>query len=141
MFHTKCTTGVLDSRFLVQAPHWERLSRNLDNVYSTLPGLLDDTLKSRRCLPSGVYARVVTCGHEGEGTVGGGDATPGSGFVGFCQNKIQGHSRTFQGLNFRIQGLFEWAQINLLTRTLSVLINIVASAVDDVGRSPELDSD
>ena len=54
-------------------------------------------------------------------------------FVGFCQNKIQGHSRTFQGLNFRIQGLFEWAQMNLLTCTLNVLINIVASAVDVCG--------
>ena len=43
-------------------------------------------------------------------------------------NKIQGHSRPFQGLNFRIQGLFEWAQINLLTGTLNVLINIFASA-------------
>ena len=29
-----------------------------------------------------------------------------AGFVGFCQDKIQGHSSTFQGLNLRIQGLF-----------------------------------
>ena len=46
------------------------------------------------------------------------------------------NSRTFKdisGLNFRIQGLFEWAQMNLLTCTLNVLINIVASAVGECG--------
>ena len=56
-----------------------------------------------------------------------------TGFIGFCQNKIQGHSRTFQGLNIRIHGLFEWAQMNHLTCTLNVLINIFASAVDECG--------
>ena len=43
------------------------------------------------------------------------------------------NSRTFQGLNFRIQGIFEWAHINLLTCTLTVLINTFASAVDECG--------
>ena len=37
----------------------------------------------------------------------------GTGFLGFSQDKIQGHSSTFQGLNFRIQGLFGWGQMNL----------------------------
>ena len=54
-----------------------------------------------------------------------------TGFVGVCQNKIQGDSRTFQGLNFRIQGLFEWAQMSLLTCTLNILIKNVVSAVDE----------
>ena len=31
---------------------------------------------------------------------------------------------TFQGLNFRIQGLFEWGQMNLLMFKLNVIINI-----------------
>ena len=43
------------------------------------------------------------------------------------------NSRTFQGLNFRIQGLFEWAQMNLLTCTLNALINIFAYAIDECG--------
>ena len=32
-----------------------------------------------------------------------------------CQDKIQGHSSTFQGPNFIIQGHYEWGQMNLLT--------------------------
>ena len=57
-----------------------------------------------------------------------------TGFVGLCQNKIQGHSRTFQGLNFRSQGLFEWAQINLLMCTLTLLLLLLMN----VGRTPVL---
>ena len=53
-----------------------------------------------------------------------------SAFIEFCQDKIQEHSTTFQGLNFSIQGLFERAQINLLSCKLNVLINIVVSVVD-----------
>ena len=53
-----------------------------------------------------------------------------SGFLGFCQDKIQGHSSTFQGLNLTIQGLSEWGQMNLLMCKLKVLINIFASVVD-----------
>ena len=50
-----------------------------------------------------------------------------TGFIGFCQDKLQGHSSTFQGLNFKIQGLFEWGTDYLLN---GVLITISASVVD-----------
>ena len=53
-----------------------------------------------------------------------------AGFLGFCQDKIQGHSSTFQGLNLRILGLSEQGQINFLMCKLNVLINIFASVVD-----------
>ena len=53
-----------------------------------------------------------------------------TGFLGFCQDKIQGHSSTIEGLNSRIQGLSERGQMNLLMSKLNVLINMFASVVD-----------
>ena len=50
------------------------------------------------------------------------------GFIGFCQDNIQGHSSTFQGQHFRIQELF-----NVLMCKLTVLFNIFASVVDKSG--------
>ena len=50
-----------------------------------------------------------------------------SGFVRFCQDKIQGHSSTFQGLNFRIQGHFEWGQMNQNTLLLICLLPLLTT--------------
>ena len=44
-----------------------------------------------------------------------------AGFLGFCQDKIQGHSSTFQGLS----------EMNLLMCKLNVLINSIESVVDE----------
>ena len=35
------------------------------------------------------------------------------GFIGFCQDKIQGHSSTFQGQNFKIQELFKSIDVQI----------------------------
>ena len=52
-------------------------------------------------------------------------------FVGFVRIKFKDIQVDFK--NFRIQGLFERGQMNLLKCKLNVLINIFASAVTNVG--------
>ena len=49
--------------------------------------------------------------------------------MGVCQDKIQGHSSSFQGLNFSIQGLFECGKINLLTCKFNVRITLLGTCV------------